>query len=301
MSGDGPASRQTMHLAVVIFVIAGVVTVIVVTLLVVAAARRRAAVAEGPVLDPPSSALPIWAGAVAPTIVLAGVLFLSFGALRDQNRNSFSETVQVIGHQWWWEVRYQGGATSANELRIPAGQRVRVELTSADVIHSFWVPSLAGKRDAIPGRWSTLYLEADQPGQWNGPCAEYCGLQHSNMTVEVTAMQPAEYSSWISDLRAPAATPTNETILRGQQVFLGASCSYCHTVRGTDARATVGPDLTHFGSRPTIAAGALPNTTGALGGWILDPQRVKPGTKMPPTNLSGGDLQDLLAYLESLR
>jgi cytochrome c oxidase subunit 2 len=215
-------------------------------------------------------------------------------------------TIEVIGHQWWWEVRYQDPDPSqrfeaANELHIPVGQPVRIQLRSEDVLHSFWVPSLTGKTDLVPGRTNTLWVHADEPGVYRGQCAEFCGLQHAKMAFMVVAHPPAEYEAWAAGQLAPARTAAAPLARRGEQVFLSRGCVLCHAVRGTPARGDVGPDLTHFGSRLTIAAGILPNTRGHLGGWISNPQVIKPGNRMPRVPLDSEELQALLAYLESLQ
>lgn len=214
--------------------------------------------------------------------------------------------VDIVGHQWWWDIVYVDPVVSrrfrtANELRIPVGRPVIVRLTSRDVIHSFWVPSLHGKVDLIPGRTTTMWIEADRPGTFRGQCAEFCGLQHAKMAFAVVAEAPERYAAWAEEQRRPAAEPVSDVARRGRDVFLAQQCSLCHAVRGTGAWATVGPDLTRVGSRLTLAAGTLPNTRGHLAGWIVDPQRIKPGSFMPPTRLAPADLDALLAYLESLR
>jgi len=168
------------------------------------------------------------------------------------------------------------------------------------VIHSFWVPELAGKMDLIPGQDNAITIQADEAGIYRGICAEFCGRQHARMQLLVVAQPQGEYDAWIERERQPAASPENETIRNGQQVFLGSSCVYCHTVRGTNATATIGPDLTHIASRLTLAAGTLENNPGNLAGWIIDPQHIKPGNLMPPSNLNGAELQLMLAYLQSL-
>jgi cytochrome c oxidase subunit 2 len=178
---------------------------------------------------------------------------------------------------------------------------VQLELSSPDVIHSFWIPNLIAKHDAVPGYTVTTFLRADKPGAYVGQCAEFCGYQHANMRFTVTAESPEKFAVWLSSQRQPPPPPKTPSQKRGQQVFFGASCSMCHTIAGTPARATVGPNLSHIASRPTIGAGALPNNRGNLAGWILDPQRVKPGTRMPQNNLAPADLQALLDYLETLK
>ena len=214
--------------------------------------------------------------------------------------------VEIIGHQWWWEVRYvdpdpSRGFTTANELRMPVGRPVIVKATSRDVIHSFWVPNLHGKIDLIPGRINSYWLQADQPGEFRGQCAEFCGLQHAKMAFMVVAEPPERFEAWAEAYRRPAPPPATPELQRGEQVFLQTQCVVCHTIRGTGAWGRAGPDLTRIGARRTIAAGTLPNNRGNLAGWIVDPQGVKPGNFMPPTSLDAGSLQALVAYLESLK
>jgi cytochrome c oxidase subunit 2 len=178
---------------------------------------------------------------------------------------------------------------------------VDVRLRTADVIHSFWVPSLTSKRDLIPSKTNQLWLQADRAGTYRGQCAEFCGVQHAGMSFLVVAQPAGAFRSWLADQARPASTPTAALAARGEQVFTSAACSSCHTVRGTSAQGDVGPDLTHFGSRQELGAGVAPNTTGWLGGWIADSQTVKPGNLMPPQPLPSADLQAVIAYLESLK
>lgn len=215
-------------------------------------------------------------------------------------------TIDVIGRQWWWEIRYPHAqadqvVTTANEIHVPVGVPVVINSTSPDVIHSFWVPALHGKRDVLPGRINTFWLQADRAGTYRGQCAEFCGLQHAHMAFYVIAEPREEFERWLQAQRAPAAEPATDGQRRGQQVFLSSPCATCHTVRGTPAGARNGPDLTHLASRRFIAAGTLPNTRGHLAGWILDAQGIKPGSRMPPNPLAPADLHALLEYLENLR
>jgi cytochrome c oxidase subunit 2 len=199
-------------------------------------------------------------------------------------------------------VRYPAsGFVTANEIHIPVGQPVRFELASEDVVHNLWVPELLGKFDLIPGKTNVTWIQADQPGEYMGLCAEYCGIQHARMRFVVIAVPPEQFAAWLDGQRQPAAAPTDSPQLRGQQVFLAADCGTCHTIAGTNIAERVGPDLTHLASRRTLGAGSLANNRGNLAGWLLNPQSIKPGNKMPPTALSGEDLQALLAYLESLK
>jgi cytochrome c oxidase subunit II len=246
----------------------------------------------------------LWGGVVIPVVILAGLLGLSiFGHISlARPAEPPAVVVEVIGHRWWWEVRYPDeGIVSANEIHIPVGRPVEIHLTSRDVIHSFWVPQLSGKLDLVPGETNSMWLQANEPGIYRGICAEFCGLQHANMQFMVVASNEATFQEFLDRERQDAPEPQDEETLFGQQVFLGSSCVYCHTVRGTNATGELGPDLTHIASRLTIGAGILENNRGNLAGWIVDPHTFKPGNLMPPTNLTGAELQALLSYLDTLR
>ena len=211
-------------------------------------------------------------------------------------------TIEVTGHQWWWEARYlspQPGQVfeTANELHIPVGRPVRLKLASADVIHSFWVPALTGKTDAIPGRTNESWLQADRPGVYRGQCTEFCGMEHAKMALYVVAQPEAQFETWRLGQLAAAAAASGQP---GQAIF-EARCGACHTVRGTQAGGIVGPDLTHLMSRATIASGVLHNDTASLSGWVSNPQALKPGSAMPATNLNGTQLTEVVAYLETLK
>jgi cytochrome c oxidase subunit 2 len=210
-------------------------------------------------------------------------------------------TIEVTGHQWWWEVRYLNDAAdqtfvTANEIHIPTNQPVMIRLIGADVIHSFWLPGLGGKTDVIPGQINVTWLQADRPGEYRGQCAEYCGVQHAHMAVSVVAEPPAAFAAW----RRAQVLPAGAAASPGEALFV-ARCGACHTVRGTGAGGIAGPDLTHLMSRATLAAGAVANTAGGLAGWIADPQAIKPGARMPATYLSGPQLTATVAYLETLK
>ncbi|MBA4138210.1 MAG: cytochrome c oxidase subunit II [Opitutus sp.] len=215
-------------------------------------------------------------------------------------------TVKITGRQWWWEVLYEDQTPSnqfqtANEIHVPVGRPVHLRLFSADVIHSFWVPNLHGKRDLIPGRENSLWIQADRPGVYEGQCAEFCGMQHAHMRIVVVAQPEEEFEGWLQAQRRPAPEPETETQVRGREVFLANTCVMCHTVRGTTAGSRAGPDLTHLASRRTLGAASIPNTRGHLAGWILDPQTIKPGNHMPPHTFEAEELRALLDYLESLK
>jgi cytochrome c oxidase subunit 2 len=242
-------------------------------------------------------------GIVAPTIILVTVFVVS---LRDLDAVSSpaktqAMVVDVIGHDWWWEVRYpEQQVETANEIHIPTGRPVLLHLSTGDVIHSFWVPQLSQKMDMIPGKVNRLLLQADRSGIYRGQCAEFCGLEHARMSFLVIADPPSKFDAWIARESQPIASASGSAA-RGQQVFLHSTCISCHAIAGTSARATDGPDLTHFGSRRTIAANAVPNTRGNLTAWIEDPQGIKPGALMPPAVLEPDQLHDVVTFLEELR
>jgi cytochrome c oxidase subunit 2 len=300
-----PAGPQAGHIAGVwwlFFVVGTIVYVAVLVALGLALTRRGAAVDLG-------RRTRVVGAAVALTVLtLLGLLAKSVAAGKALTTlaGSASVKVRVTAHQWWWQLEYQAEppsqmVTTANELHIPVGQPVLLELQSRDVIHSFWVPALHGKRDLIPGHPSTTYIRADRPGVYRGQCAEFCGAQHANMGLLVIAEPPAQFQAWLEHARLPAPPPSTELARRGQEVFLGGPCVLCHAVAGTRAAASNGPDLTHLGTRLTLAAGTAPNVRGYLAGWILDAQGIKPGAHMPSLGLPPPDLQALLAYLETLQ
>ena len=216
-------------------------------------------------------------------------------------------TVRVQGQQWWWEVEYLGSDstqsfTTANEIYLPVGQPVELLLSSKDVIHSFWVPRLAGKQDLIPGRTNRLVVEAEEPGTFRGQCAEFCGLAHTQMALYVVAVPPEEFEDWADRQRTPAELPETEAETRGAAAFVGNGCALCHTIRGQNAWGEVGPDLTHVGSRLTIGAGLVANTVDNHATWIARNHEMKPGNRMPSyIHLDADTRLALGAYLESLK
>jgi len=251
--------------------------------------------------------VPVAAALVLSAVLLVVLMLVSFGTDRALATLGGEDAlkIEVIAHRWWWEARYQDPDPSrtfstANELTIPVGRPVEFTLRSDDVIHSFWVPNLGGKKDLIPGRTATLRLQADKAGTYRGQCAEFCGVQHAKMALVVTASE--EYDKWAESQRASAPDPNSDEEKRGRELFVNGTCAMCHAIQGTAANGRRAPDLTHFASRQTLAAGAVPNTRGYLAGWIIDPHSIKPGVNMPAhSTLSPSDLQALLAYLGTLK
>jgi cytochrome c oxidase subunit 2 len=247
-------------------------------------------------------------GIVLPVTVLTVLLLLGFLLTR---ANSIAPAdakldVSILGEQWWWRIGYvmaEGKRLeTANELYIPVGVPVALELTSADVIHSFWVPKLAGKLDMIPGRKTLLHLQASSPGVSRGQCAEYCGGPHALMSIYVVALEQPAFKAWLLSQTAPALPPSNPTERRGRELFLAAGCAGCHTIRGIGAGGTIGPDLTHVASRRSLAAATLPNDASSFARWIVDNQHIKPENRMPPfRQFAKGELTALSAYLASLK
>jgi cytochrome c oxidase subunit 2 len=246
-----------------------------------------------------------WTAFIA--VVLTAYTALSF--VQDRRllaREPDALRVRITGKQWWWQVEYldpdpSRQVTTANELHLPVGRMTRIELLSDDVIHSLWIPALNGKQDLIPGRRTELVATPRAIGRYRGECAEFCGLQHAHMVLPVNVESPAALAAWLDAQRAPAAPPASPAALHGKQVFESGSCAMCHAIAGTSAGSHAGPDLTHIASRPTLAAGALPNDRAHLLAWLSDPQAYKPGTNMPDPKLAPADLTDVVDYLEGLR
>jgi cytochrome c oxidase subunit 2 len=299
----GPQADAIAMLAWILIVAAGIIFVAVLLLAAYALwgpAARRAWAADQRFI--------VAGGIVFPAVSLSALLVYTFAVERSLLAHAQQPAVRiaVFGHQWWWRVHYldaQGGIdfVTANEIRIPAGRPVELALESADVIHSFGVPNLAGKLDMIPGRVTRMALEAHRPGTYRGQCVEYCGGPHAKMALYVIAEEPEAFENWRASQRAPAAQPAGDDAERGHALFMG-HCIACHAVRGTAARGALGPDLTHLASRVSLAAGVLPMNRGALAGWVSASQTIKPGNLMPSMNVfTGEELQALAAYLESLR
>ncbi len=252
--------------------------------------------------------LVIGGGALFPTLVLA--VLLSFGLAEMPGLLApappGSLQIAVTGEQFWWRVRYHPPGRApfelANEIRLPVGERVQLVLDSPDVIHSFWVPSIAGKMDMIPGRVTRLTLEPTKTGTFRGTCAEYCGASHALMTFHVVVQEKEDFTRWLQSQATAARMPAGALAVRGRELFLANGCGACHTVRGTPADGMVGPDLTHVGSRVSLGAGILRNEPRDFRRWIASPEHVKPGALMPAFGmLPPGELQAMAAYLEELK
>ena len=215
-------------------------------------------------------------------------------------------SIKITGNQWWWNITYVDAAPTnniqtANELHLPVGRPVKLELTSTDVIHSFWLPNMHGKKDLIPNYPTTFYFEPDTIGTYTGQCAEFCGYQHAKMRFNVVVESQEDFDKWVAAQRTTPPPPSNDVLQKGQQIFLTSTCIQCHAIQGTLANGSVGPNLTHVASRTFLAAGSLPNTEANLRNWITDPQKIKPGNRMPMNTFSDEDLNALVAYIESLK
>jgi cytochrome c oxidase subunit 2 len=303
------ASKQSHDIALLWWWMLGVATIVffgAVGLLVVAYFKRgvrglpflgdREGIAEGMVLV---------FGIAIPVVVLVALFGVSnLYLIRETsppNPRTTSMEIHVIGHQWWWEVRYVGtDVVTANEIHIPVHTRVDVLATTDDVIHSFWVPELNRKIDMIPGMHNRILLDADRIGEFRGQCSQYCGFQHANMAFEVFVQRPAAYHAWLAGQERSAAKPTTPIQAAGEQQFMSDQCASCHTIAGTPARGTIGPDLTHLASRVGLASEEIPNNPRELAAWIRNPQAIKPGARMPDLGLDTKQIDQIVAYLDSL-
>jgi cytochrome c oxidase subunit 2 len=287
-------------LARLLFVAGGVIFAMVVVLAawsVLAPAAMRAWLAE--------SRFVVGAGIAFPVVTLTALLAHTLVATGARSDSTGALRIEVTGEMWWWRVRYLDGdggtlLETANEIHVPTGRPIELRLATADVLHSFWVPRLAGKLDMVPGRVNVLHLAARTPGVYRGQCAEYCGLQHARMAFAIIAQPAADFDAWLAAQLRPVAPPADAAAERAVALFV-AQCAMCHRVRGTPAAGALGPDLTHVGSRRRLVAGTLPNNVGTLAGWIASSQDLKPGSRMPSFgHLPGDELLNLAAWLGSL-
>jgi cytochrome c oxidase subunit 2 len=303
-----PPAEAIASLGWIVGVIALVILVGVEAAIVYTAWRFHASRAGGPVPQVYGNTRLEVLWTAAPVLILAVVFALMLGTMSEIGASApaggaSALRITATGYQWWWEFRYpraSGDAVNANELHVPIGTAIDLELRSNDVIHSFWVPELGGKTDMIPGRANVLRLYAARAGVYTGQCAEYCGVEHAWMRITVIAESADAYRRWLDEQAAPRAAPSG-LAAEGERVFLLAVCSSCHTIRGTGAAALAGPDLTHVGSRNTLGAGVLRNDDATMRAWIADPQSIKPAALMPQVPLARAELDALTAYLRSLR
>lgn len=309
LTSSGPKAEQTLYLTWGLLLMSIFVVILFSSLVVWAIFRARPpTTTEAPSVASQVSGFNIFGwGLIATTLLLAGCVGWTMVTLAAINRppRQPSVTIEVTGRQWWWEVHYLDKDPSktfltANEIYIPVGEPVEVKLRSADVIHSFWVPALAGKTDVIPGQINTTWIEASAPGTFLGTCSEYCGLQHAHMALRVVAAPRDKFDAWRDDqlkLVEPPGTPDTKAGL----VAFERRCAACHAVRGTPAGGIFGPNLSHLMTRATLAAGTIPNDEGNLAAWIAHPQQLKPGTRMPQVQLSSNEMQSITMYLTSLK
>lgn len=298
----GRGAREIAELWWVMFG-AGTAVMVLVLVVLIRVARRHRAVTPADEAERSGRRWVLLGGVVLPIVVIVpiSVLTLQTGNALNAPADDDAVEIELTGVQFWWEVVYpETGAVTANELHIPVDRDVHITMGSRDVIHSFWVPSLHGKVDLLPGETTELVLQADDPGEYEALCAEFCGIQHAHMRLVVIAHEADEFDEWLAGVSADARPPSTAQAREGAAVFHAVGCASCHTIRGTAAQGQVGPDLTHIASRPTLGAGTIDNTRGNLGGWIANPQRIKPGNHMPPSILEGTELIALLDYLESL-
>jgi cytochrome c oxidase subunit 2 len=304
----GESAIGLKQLIVSIVVVCSIVWSLVMIALILALARRRR---KPPLMIDPGTerrmTISVGAAVAATVVIIAAFTVLSFYTTRALTvAGSDDLTIKVRGLQWWWGIEYFGSTPeqrfeTANEIHIPVGRKVRLQLEGLDVIHSFWVPSLAGKQDLVPGRPNELTIRAERAGVYRGQCAEFCGLQHAHMAFFVIAEEQGAFDEWARLQRQGAVAAADAEASAGQQAFMSKQCAACHTIRGTTASGTTGPDLTHVGSRRTIAAGLLETTRGSLAAWIADPQTLKPGNNMPMVSLNPEELRAISAYLAALK
>lgn len=313
LSPQGTAASHIASLWWLMFALAAATFLLVLGLLLAAIFRNRRSTNETPPDSRDGDTGRSWVirgGIILPFIVLAIVFGYTIYTLAivENPQDKAALQIKVTAQRWWWRVEYSDpDVTTANEIHIPVGVPVQIQLNSTDVIHSFWVPQLHGKMDVIPPLTNFITLEADQPGVYRGECAEFCGLQHATMGFMVVAQSKDDFDKWLQAQSQDATTPDDPVAQKGQQIFLKAGCDYCHAIQGLDTQSIVaskpdlGPDLTHLNSRLTIVGASLTNNTGNLAGWIMDAQHIKEGSDMPRISLSSQDLQALLAYLQTLK
>jgi cytochrome c oxidase subunit 2 len=300
-----PASKDAAeinHLFLVVSIICLVIFVVVVTLIVTSVIRFRRGAGDG-MPEQKFGSHPIEvAWTIPPVLIVIALAFLSAKLIVADATDAGPVDIVVVGHQWWWEVHYpSSGVVTANEIHIPVNRRLRVQVDSADVIHSFWVPQLGPKMDMIRGHPNLTWLQADQAGTYEGACSQFCGDQHAWMRFIVVAEPESQFNAWLAHQAQPGEIPASETARAGKTFFFAQTCANCHTIAGNGARMYAGPDLTHIASRSQLAAGLMDNTRQNLARWLKNPQQVKPGCLMPNFSLKDEQVDQLVAYLEGLR
>ncbi len=319
-NAHGPAARSIARLSNAMSIVFVITIVVMWVLIAVALKKNKGSLDEHMPIDIGGGQKWVAIGGLAiPLLVLSIFFFVGLdllasfpihgdhGAMNTEAMAAKSKPdILIIGHQWWWEVHYLGQpgqeVTTANEIHIPAHRAVNIELRTADVNHAFWVPSLHGKVDLLPGNVNFIRIEASEPGSYVGQCAEYCGKQHANMHILLVAQEPAAFQEWLANQRKNGVQPTDANTEMGKEEFVAGPCARCHTVRGTSAMGRLGPDLTHIGSRREIGSDSFPNNNAYLEAWVTNAQSLKPGCKMPNvTQFNGEQLRSLVAYLRQLQ
>lgn len=320
LTGQGPAATHIAALSWAMTITFCIATAIMWILLAIGFWKRRGTLAEHAPIDAKEHG-ELWiaiGGLAIPFVVLMVFFILGLSLLSDfpihgktamaaNSEESIRPEILIIGHQWWWEIHYLNSDpskefTSADEIHMPVGRPVYIEVETADVMHSLWLPHLHGKVDMIPGVPNYILIQASKPGNYYGQCAEYCGAQHAHMRLLAVAQEPAAYTAWLQQQLDPGSQPKTPQEVAGEQIFLSGPCSMCHAVRGTSAGGSVAPDLTHIGSRQYIGADSFPNNNAYLEAWITHAQSLKPDCLMPNlTQFTGTQLQDLVAYLRNLQ
>lgn len=296
----GADARAIRHIAIILT--SGAILILAIT---VALYVRAVRASEHSLSHEQGMRMILWVGAIGPTLILTALLLYALPAMRPRPTDPGDLVIRVEGEQFWWRVAYQPSdkgppLSSANEIRVPVGRTVVFELMAKDVIHSFWIPGLAGKMDMIPGRTNRLVVKAEKPGRYRGVCAEFCGLSHALMAFDVIAMEPAAFDTWLADARAVVPLPAIAT--PGRVLFDAQGCGACHTIRGTPHTGTIGPDLSRFGERLTLGAGILPPAIDNIAAFIRTPQQAKPGVRMPAyPQLSQEDASAIAHYLKGMK
>ena len=299
-------AQPIFHLFLLVGIVMAAILLLVTVLVLYASFRyRHSATGEIPQQEFGRTSLEIlWTA--GPVVILIFIFGATIHAMRESDPGFAAKQqpdLVIVAHQWWWEARYlESGVIAANEIHLPVGKRLFVRLESADVIHDWWVPQLGRKMDAVPGHSNFLWLEADSPGFYSGTCAEYCGAEHAWMRIGVIADAEPTFERWVQhQLEVPSPLPAGSDAVQGAELFQQMTCGNCHAIAGSSAKGRIGPDLTHIGSRLTLAAGRFQNTPANLASWLANPQAIKPDSHMPNFQLTDPQVRQLTAYLETLQ